>query len=75
MSPESLAGCDRNGWSGQAGICTDWGFLYGEYSIVQSDFEKAFFVVVEELKQRAVMVGADAIIGMRQDIDLDTNAF
>ena len=53
----------------------DWGFLYGEWSVGQSDFEKAFFVATEELKQRARMVGADAIIGMRQDIDMDTNGF
>jgi len=53
----------------------DWGFLYGEWSVGQSDFEKAFFVAVEELKQRAAMVGADAVIAMRQDIDLDTNGF
>lgn len=53
----------------------DWGFLYGEWSVGQSDFEKAFFVAVEELKVRADMVGADAIIGMRQDIDLDTTGF
>lgn len=53
----------------------DWGFLYGQWSVGQTDFEKAFFVAVEELKKRAKMVGADAIIGMRQDIDLDTNTF
>ncbi len=53
----------------------DWGFLYGEWSVGQSDFEKAFFVAVEELKERAAMMGADAVIGMRQDIDLDTNGF
>lgn len=53
----------------------DWGFLYGEWSVGQSDFEKAFFVAVEELKVRAALLGADAIIGMRQDIDLDTNGF
>lgn len=53
----------------------DWGFLYGEWSVGQSDFEKAFFVAVEEMKVRAAMVGADAVIGMRQDIDLDTNGF
>lgn len=53
----------------------DWGFLYGEWSIHQTDFEKAFFVATEELKKRAEMVGADAVIGMRQDIDMDTNAF
>lgn len=53
----------------------DWGFLYGEWSVGQSDFEKAFFVATEELKKRGEMVGADAIIGMRQDIDMDTNGF
>lgn len=54
---------------------SDWGFLYGEWSVGQSDFEKAFFVATEELKKRAEMVGADAVIAMRQDIDLDTNGF
>ena len=53
----------------------DWGFLYGEFSVGQSDFEKAFFIATEELKKRAVMLGGDAVIGMRQDIDLDTNGF
>lgn len=53
----------------------DWGFLYGEYSVGQSDFEKAFFVAVQELKKRARLVGADAIVSMRQDIDLDTSSF
>lgn len=54
---------------------SDWGFLYGEWSVGQSDFEKAFFIATEELKKRAEMVGADAVIGMRQDIDMDTNGF
>lgn len=53
----------------------DWGFLYGEWSVGQNDFEKAFYVATEELKKRAKMLNADAIIGMRQDIDLDTNSF
>jgi hypothetical protein len=53
----------------------DWGFLYGEWSVGQSDFEKAFYIAVEELKKRAEILGADAIIGLRQDIDLDTNGF
>ena len=52
----------------------DWGFLYGEYSVGQNDFDKAFFVAVEELKIRAKIVGGDAIICMRQDIDLDTTS-
>ena len=53
----------------------DWGFLYGEWSVGQNDFDAAFFIATEELKKRAVMVGADAVICMRQDIDMDTNGF
>lgn len=53
----------------------DWGFLYGEWSAGQSNFDKAFYIAVEELKKRAAILGADAIISMRQDIDLDTTAF
>ena len=53
----------------------DWGALYGEWSVGQSDFEKAFFIATEELKKRGEMVGADAIVCMRQDIDMDTNGF
>ena len=53
----------------------DWGFLYGEWSVGQNDFESAFFIGTEELKKRAEMVGADAVICMRQDIDIDTNGF
>ena len=53
----------------------DWGFLYGEWSVGQNDFEAAFFIATEELKKRANLVGADAVICMRQDIDMDTNGF
>ncbi len=53
----------------------DWGFLYGEFSVGQSDFEKAFYIAVQELKKRAKLLDAHAIVGMRQDIDLDTTAF
>ena len=53
----------------------DWGFLYGEFSVGQNDFDKAFFIAIEELKKRAARMGADAVIGMRQDIDLDTVGF
>ena len=54
----------------------DWGILYGEYSFgMDNDFDKAFFIAVRELQKRAEIVGADAIIGMRQDIDIDTNHF
>lgn len=53
----------------------DWGVLYGEFTVGQSQFEQAFFVAVQELKRRASLLGADAIIAMRQDIDLDTTRF
>jgi len=68
-----LADAKKHGQVGE--LRADWGFLYGEFSVGQSDFEKAFFVAVQELKKRASMVGADAVIGMRQDIDLDTTTF
>jgi hypothetical protein len=54
---------------------SDWGLLYGEFSVGQNDFDKAFFISVEELKLRAEILNADAVIGMRQDVDLDTNGF
>ena len=53
----------------------DWGFLYGEWSVGQNQFESAFYIATQELKKRAALVGGDAIIGMRQDIDLDSNGF
>ena len=54
---------------------TDWGALWGEFSAGQNDFDKAFFIAVQELKVRASILQADAIVSMRQDIDLDTNGF
>lgn len=68
-----IAQMKKQGQLGEARA--DWGFLYGEFSVGQSDFEKAFFVAVQELKKRASLIGANAIICMRQDIDLDTNTF
>lgn len=54
----------------------DWGFLYGEFSFgMQNDFDKAFYIAVREIQKRAAKMGADAIVGMRQDIDMDTNQF
>lgn len=43
----------------------------GEDASGQIDFEHAFFIAVCELRRRATLMGADAVIGMRQDIDLD----
>lgn len=38
-------------------------------------FDICFFIAIEELKKRAYKMGANAIIGMKQDLDLDTNGF
>jgi len=51
---------------------SDWGFLYGEWSVGQNNFDKAFYIAIEELKKRAFFLNANAIVSMRQDIDLDT---
>lgn len=54
----------------------DWGWLwYGEWSSGQNDFEAAFFVATRELQNRAFQMKADAVVGMRQDIDLDTHGW
>jgi hypothetical protein len=37
----------------------------------QIDFEHAFYIAVREIQRRASLMGADAVVGMRQDIDLD----
>ena len=68
-----IAQMKKQGQMGQ--FRADWGFLYGEYSVGQTDFEKAFYIAVQELKKRATLLGAHAIVSMRQDIDLDTNTF
>lgn len=53
----------------------DWGFLFGEWSAGQNYFESAFFIATQEIKKRAALLGGDAVICMRQDIDIDTNGF
>ncbi|MBR3367176.1 MAG: heavy metal-binding domain-containing protein [Lachnospiraceae bacterium] len=64
----------------KAGIMSDtesrfMGPLSKELSVGQEDFESAFFIATEELKFRAALLGADAIVAMRQDIDIDTTGF
>jgi hypothetical protein len=53
---------------GQIGV---WNPASLDDSAGQIDFEHAFFIAVRELQRRASLMGADAIVGMRQDIDLD----
>ena len=47
----------------------------GEWGASFSAFDKAFFIAVEELRKRAARLGADGIVFVRQDIDLDTTGF
>jgi hypothetical protein len=54
---------------------TEWKCVYGEYCLGEGNFEIAFFIAVEELKKRAAMLGADGVVFMRQDIDLDREAY
>ena len=51
------------------------GLIFDEWSAHEDDFEKAFFMATEELKRKAFMLGGNAVIHMKQDIDLDTNGF
>lgn len=49
--------------------------LGNAFSTQTEDFDKAFFIAIEELRKRAITLGADAVIGMRQDIDIDPQSF
>ena len=60
-----IEGMRKEGQIGKAHL--DWGALYGQFSVGQTQFETAFFIAVQELKKRAELLGADAIICMRQD--------
>ena len=55
----------------------NFGWFYGNYSIGENCFDIAFYIAVEELKKRAILMGADAIICMKQDIkmEIDNNFF
>lgn len=54
----------------------DWGYFAGVgMSVGQNDFDDAFYIAVEEMKKKAAIIGADAIVGMRMDFDLDTNGY
>ena len=54
---------------------TNWTCVFGEYCLGEGNFEIAFFIAVEELKKRAAMLGADGVVFMRQDVDLDREAY
>ena len=44
-------------------------------NVGQTDFEVAFYISIIEIRRIATSIGADAVIGFRQDTDLDTNGF
>jgi hypothetical protein len=48
----------------------DWNFDYGKFSMEEGDIDKAFYVSVQELKERAFLIDSDAIICMKYDFDL-----
>lgn len=52
----------------------DLSVLWGQGMVSQALWSDAFYISLEEMKKRAVLIGADAIVGMKMDIDLDTNA-
>ncbi|MFI3174851.1 MAG: heavy metal-binding domain-containing protein [Bacillota bacterium] len=54
-------------------VLSSWSYVYGDWSVKQGNFEKAFYIATEELKKRAALLNADAVVCMRQDIDLNAN--
>ena len=46
-----------------------------EGTVGQASFDRAFYIGVAELKLRAAEIGANAIVGIRMDFDLDTTNF
>ena len=51
-------------------ITQEW---YGHY--IESDYDKAFYIARQEIVKRAKILGADAIVGLRFDLDLDSNGY
>lgn len=44
-------------------------------AVGHNSFDAAYYIAVEELKRRAFLVGADGIVGLHADFDLDTNGY
>ena len=49
---------------------TGWAAITAELGS-DNDFDSAFHIAVQELRKRALLIGADAIVGMRHDIDFN----
>ncbi|SRR5690625_2505139 len=58
------------------GQSLDWKTTFGAHALtVDNRFDKAFYVAARELQEIAKKMNADAIIGMRQSIELDRVGF
>lgn len=47
--------------------------LYGEASVHQEEFEQAFAAAIINFKKQTLMTGGNAVIGYRQNIEIDTD--
>ncbi len=47
--------------------------IAGDLNIEHHEYELALFLAVEEIKKRALRLGADAITWLRHDMDIDTS--
>lgn len=47
--------------------------IYGETSVHQEQFEEAFSAAVISMKKQALLAGGDAVIGYKQNIEIDTD--
>lgn len=53
----------------------DWALTVGEASQARGRLDFTFYIGVQELKKNAAALQADAIIGLRQDIDRAAEAY
>lgn len=58
-----------------AGLVSALFMPVGEFGPGDNKFKTAFYIAVEELKKQAEEMGGDAVVAMRQDIDIDSNGF
>ncbi len=65
-----MSGDSRGGLEILETLFVDMGAASGH-----ENYDKAFFIGIEELKERAVLLNADAVIGLHQSLRLDTNGF
>lgn len=65
----------KNGEKSGVGLMSALFLPVGEFGPGDNKFKTAFYIAVEELKRQAVEMGGDAVVAMRQDIDIDSNGF